>query len=63
MNKYQTNKYNNEEANFKAKVTGSFKKYLARQISIRSCKVEVLNKKTDWHQPPFWRVQSELYSG
>ena len=67
MNKHQTNKHNNEEANFKAKVTGSFKDCLTRQVSegvsIRRCNVEVLNMKTEWHQPPLWRVQSELYSG
>ena len=61
------NKQNNEEANFKANVTGSFKDCLTRQVSegvgIIRCNVEILNMKTEWHQPPLWRVQSELYSG
>ena len=67
MYKHQTSKHDGLEADFKAKVTGSFNDCLSRQVSegvsIRRCSVEVLNLKTEWHQPPLWRVQSELYRG
>ena len=67
MFKHQANTHNGAEANFKAKVTSSHNDCLTRQVSegvnIRRCEVEVLNMKTEWHQPPLWRVQSEIYRG
>ena len=67
MVKHQANKHHGQEANFKAKLTNSQNDCLTLQVSkgvnIRQCEVEVLNMKTEWHQPPLWRVQSEIYRG
>ena len=52
------------EADFGAKVTGSFKDALSRQVSegvyIRRGGNSILNNKSELHQPALWRVQSEL---
>ena len=56
-----------EEADFKAKVTASTRDCLTRQVReavlIRRSQVEVLNGKTEWHQPALFRVQSEIERG
>ena len=61
---HQLEKHNDEPADFNTKVTGSFQDCLTRQVSeeieiIRS-EQPVLNSKSEWHQPPLWRVQSEI---
>ena len=52
------------EADFGAKVTGSFRDALSRQVSegvfIRRGGKSILNNKSEWHQPALWRVHSEL---
>ena len=62
--KHQVEKHNDLQADFSAKVTGSFEDCLTRQISegisLRRCDKMVLNSKSEWHQPPLWRIQSEL---
>ena len=67
IRKHQLKKHNGEEGVFKAKVTASYRDCLSRQVgegvSIRRSKVEVLNGKSEWHQPALWRVQSEVYRG
>ena len=67
MGKHQRKKHNGLAGVYKAKLTGSFMDCLTRQVSegvsIRRSQVEVLNSKTEWHQPPLWRVQNELYRG
>ena len=67
MLKHQNKKHNGAEGNYKAKVTGGYRDCLSRQVSegvsIRRCEVEVLNGKTEWHQPPLWRVQNEILRG
>ena len=64
MKKHTLTKHQGTEADFKARVVGSFKDCLTRQISegvqIRRCKAEVLNSKAEWHQPALWKVRSEL---
>ena len=48
------------EADFGAKVTGSFRDALSRQVSegvfIRRGGKSILNNKSEWHQPALWRV-------
>ena len=64
IKKHQLEKHSDLPADFSAKVTGSFRDCLTRQISegvhIRRCDGTVLNSKSEWHQPPLWRVQSEV---
>ena len=64
MFKHQYEKHNGADENFLASVKSSFRDCLTRQISegvhIRRCESEVLNTKSEWHQPALWRVRSEL---
>ena len=64
MMKHQDEKHAGREAMFRAKVTGTFRDCLSRQVSegvyIRRSDKQVLNSKSEWHQPALWRVQSEL---
>ena len=67
MVKHQDSVHEGEQADFTAKVTASTRDCLTRQVReavlIRRCKVEVLNGKTEWHQPALFRVQSEIERG
>ena len=64
IKQHQAEVHQDEAANFKARVTGSFRDCLSRQISeaiqIRRSDLPVLNTKSEWHQPALWRVQSEM---
>ena len=61
---HQIEKHHDMPADFSAKVTGNFRDCLTRQISegvhIRRSEKKVLNTKSEWHQPPLWKVQSEV---
>ena len=65
MTLHQVERHGGVPADFSAKVTGNFTDCLTRQVSeavfIRRREVEVLNSKSEWHQPALWRVRSELY--
>ena len=65
--KHQQKKHNGQPGNFNAKVIDSYSDCLSRQVSegvrIRRCDKEILNSKTEWHQPPLWRVQADLMRG
>ena len=67
MAKHQTTAHQGQEGNYKARVTASTRDCLTRQVReavlIRRCQVPVLNGKTEWHQPPLFRVQSEIERG
>ena len=64
IHRHQTEKHNGAEPTFKAKVIYGFKDCLSRQVAegvcIRRCKTELLNTKTEWHQPSLWKVRSEI---
>ena len=64
MLKHQQNQHAMAEADYKARVVGSYKDCLSRQISegvqIRRCEKQTMNSKAEWHQPALWRVRSEL---
>ena len=64
MKKHQEQRHAGLNPNFEAKVTGVFRDCLTRQVSegvsLRRSDEEVLNSKSEWHQPALWRVQSEL---
>ena len=64
IKKHQIEVHNDRPAKFNAKVTGMFTECLSRQISegveIRRSNKNVLNSKSEWHQPALWRVHSEI---
>ena len=64
MKKHQEERHNGAPADFQAKVKACFKDCLSRQVAegvyIRRCENEVLNSKSEWHQPPLWSVRNEL---
>ena len=61
---HQNERHTGLPAHFEAKVVGNFKDCLSRQVSegvhIRNGGPDILNSKSEWHQPALWRVQSEL---
>jgi hypothetical protein len=67
MLKHQEMEHNGAEGVYTAKVTGSDRDCLTRQVReavrIRRCQVPVLNGKSEWHQPALWQVQSEIQRG
>ena len=64
IKKHQEEKHQGRQAQFKAKTTGVFRDCLSRQVSegvyIRRSDKTVLNSKSEWHQPPLWRVQNKI---
>ena len=64
MKKHQTTSHAGVPATFKARVVESYKDCLTRQIAegvyIRRSNNEVLNSKSEWHQPALWKVRCEL---
>ena len=62
--KHQKEKHHGVEPDFNAKIVYNFKECLSRQVAegvcIRRCDSEILNNKSEWHQPSLWRVRSEL---
>ena len=62
MLKHQSTVHQGREGQYTAKVTARTEDCLSRQVReavlIRRCQVPVLNSKTDWHQPPLFRVQN-----
>ena len=67
MANHQAEEHQGESGHIQAKVIKSFQDCLTRQISegvyIRRSEVQVLNTKSEWHQPSLWQVQSEVYRG
>ena len=67
MGRHQDRKHGGAAGAYTAKVTANTRDCLTRQVKeavqIRRCQVEVLNSKTEWHQPALWQVQSEIYRG
>ena len=65
--KHQNEVHGGAEARFNAKVTHSFRDCLTRQVSeavhIRRSNIEVLNSKSEWHQPALYTVRSEIVRG
>ena len=65
--KHQMEEHEGGQAEFSAKVTGSYPDCLTRQIAegvlIRRSDSVLMNTKAEWHQPPIWKVQSEILRG
>ena len=64
MNKHMKECHPGEERNFVARVTHTNKDCLTRQIRegslISNSKVPLLNTKSEWFQPPLFKIQSEI---
>ena len=64
MNKHMRECHNGKERNFKAKVTHTNRDSLTRQVRegviIRRSNRNLLNTKSEWFQPPLFKVQSEV---
>ena len=64
---HQKREHGGAEPDLKAKVTARTRDCLTRQIReavlIRRSQVPVLNGKSEWHQPPLYRVQHETERG
>ena len=67
MHKHQEKYHQGAEGIFTAKVTANSNDCLTRQVReavmIRRCKVNVMNGKTEWHQPALFRIQNEIMRG
>ena len=65
--KHQVEKHNSEPAEFEWKVLRTFRDPLSRQtaeaVSIRRDQGELLNSKSEFHQPPLLQVRSEVVRG
>ena len=62
--KHQLEEHQGAAAEIAAKVTGVYSDCLTRQIAegvlISNSNTVLMNTKSEWHQPPIWRVQSEI---
>ena len=67
MLKHQTAEHQGMAGHYTAKVTANIRDCLNRQVreavEIKRSQVPVLNGKTEWHQPPLWKIQNEIYRG
>ena len=64
MKKHMQERHAGEEEDFRARVTHVNKDCLTRQVRegvlIRRCKKELMNTRSEWFQPPLYRIRSEM---
>ena len=65
MVKHQNDRHAGQQADFDGKITGVFRDCLSRQVSEgvhirRHAGMNIMNSKSEWHQPALWRVRSEV---
>ena len=67
MAKHQSHAHGGQEPLYKAKVIASTRDCLSRQVReavlIRRSQKNILNGKSEWHQPALYRVQHEVEQG
>ena len=67
MHRHQVEKHNGEPAKFEMRVVKSFRDPLSRQVTeavlIKNHSGEILNSKSEFHQPPLVRIRSEIVRG
>jgi hypothetical protein len=65
--KHQATAHQGEDEDYRAQVTASTRDCLTRQVKeavlIRRSNRQILNSKTEWHQPALYRVQQEVERG
>ena len=64
MRKHEMEEHEGKTTKFGAKVTHTNRDCMSRQVRegvmIRRSKQPVLNSKTEWFQPPLFRIQNEV---
>ncbi len=64
MKKHEEEVHGGQVASFKARVTHTNKDCLTRQVRegvlIRRCRGPIMNSKTEWFQPPLFKIQNEV---
>ena len=64
MKKHEEEVHGGQVASFKARVTHTNKDCLTRQVRegvlIRRCRGPIMNSKTEWLQPPLFKIQNEV---
>ena len=64
VQKHMAEHHQGQQKNFTGKVIKTNKDSFSRQIRegvyIRRCNKEMLNSKTEWFQPPLYRVRNEV---
>ena len=64
MSKHEKERHEGRQAKYKAQVTHTNKDCMTRQIRegvlIRRCQNPILNSKTEWFQPPVFRIRNEI---
>lgn len=64
MKKHMEERHAGEEEDFRARVTHANKDCLTRQVRegvlIRRCRKELMNTRSEWFQPPLYRIRSEI---
>ena len=67
MLKHQNKEHHGSPGSYTAKVNATAKDCLTRQVReavhLRRSSAHILNGKTEWHQPPLFRIQSEISRG
>ena len=67
IKKHQDSKHGGQEPVFTARVTARTRDCLSRQVReavlIRRSDKNILNGKSEWHQPALYRVQQEVEQG
>ena len=64
MRRHMQEKHPGEEGDFRARVTHTNKDCLTRQVRegvlIRRSRKEIMNTRSEWFQPPLYKIRSEL---
>ena len=67
MNKHMKERHEGLEGDFSARVTHTNRDCMTRQVRegvyIRRSKKKVMNSRSEWFQPPLYRVRNELECG
>ena len=67
IDKHQENAHRGQEPSYKARDITSTMDCLSRQVReavlIRRSQKQILNGKSEWHQPALYRVQHEVFRG
>ena len=67
ITEHQRDVHGGAQANFSAKVTHSFRDCLTRlvseAVSIRRSDTDILNSKSEWHQPALFSIRNEIVRG
>ena len=64
IRKHELDKHDGKTVEMRARVTHTHKDCLSRQIQegvdIRTCQQPIMNSKSEWFQPPLYKILSEV---